>query len=265
MDTTGTTTGTTTTTNTNPIDDLNSPAQTVASAGDAQAATSVSTLGLIQQARLTNQNRAVTLAEAQFGKDSKQATAAAQAVTATTAASARINVLSQQVSTAQPSVAATGWALHGRIYSGDLAPLAGYAVFLVDAQKKYQSDYGFAYTDNTGYFLISYDGATAAGQQPSGGAAQPGTAAGEATTQAAPADTAAPAAIQLFLQVTDANANPVLLSERGFVPLAGQATYQAVTLPPGAKKIGNPPAEVRSVALPPTTSKAKGPSTRQGN
>ena len=178
------------TTKTNPIDDLNSPAQAVVSAADTQAATSVSTLGLIQQARLTNQNRAVALAEAQFGKTSTQATAATQAVTATQAASARINVLSQQVSTAQPTVSATGWALHGRIYSSALAPLPGYAVFLVDAQKNYQSAYGFSYTDNTGYFLISSNGGTAAGQQ------------------------AAPAATQLFVQVADASANPVLRARR---------------------------------------------------
>jgi hypothetical protein len=238
---------TSTTTNTNPLDDLNSPAQAVVSAADTQASTSVSTLGLIQQARLTNQNRGVTLAEAQFGKNSTQATAASQAVTATKAASARINVVSQQVSTAQPPVAATGWALHGRIYSAALSPLAGYAVCLVDAQKNYQSAYGFAYTDASGYFLISYGGGTAAS--------------GVAATQSAPDATTAPAATQLFLQVADASANPVLLSEKAFVPVVGVATYQAVTLPAGAKKIGDPPAEVRSLALPPMAPKADAPQT----
>jgi hypothetical protein len=251
-------------TSTNPIDDLNSPSQTVVSAADGQAATSVSTLGLIQQARLTNQNRAVTLAEAQFGKDSKQATTARQAVTTTKAASARINVLSQQVSTTSPAVTASGWALQGRIYSSELAPLAGYTVFLVDAQKNYQNEYGFAYTDDTGYFLISYDVGTATGQ-PSGGDTSVGATGGETTAQPAAAATAPPAATQLFLQVADANANPVLLSEKAFVPVAGQATYQAVTLPAGAKKIGDPPAQLRSVALPPIAVKANAASKTKAN
>lgn len=259
MDTTGTTTST------NPIDDLNSPSQAVTSAADVQAATSVSTLGLIQQARLSNRNRAVTLAEAQFGKNSTQATAASQAVTATKAASARINVLSQQVSTAQPSVAATGWALHGRVYSSALAPLAGYAVFLVDAQKSYQSNYGFAYTDETGYFLISYNGGTVAGQQPAGGDAPVSGTSGEAAPQPVPAATAASVTTQLFLQVADANANPVLLSEKAFVPVVGQATYQAVTLPAGAKKIGDPPADVRSVAMPPINVKTNASTTKKAS
>ena len=245
-------------TSTNPIDDLNSPSQAVVSAADGQAATSVSTLGLIQQARLTNQNRAVTLAEAQFGKDSKQATTARQAVTTTKAASARINVLSKQVSTTSPAVTASGWALQGRIYSSELAPLAGYTVFLVDAQKNYQSEYGFAYTDDTGYFLISYDGGAATGKQPSGGDGLVGATGVETAAQPAPASTTAPA--QLFLQVADANANPVLLSEKAFVPVVGHATYQAVKLPAGTKKIGDPPAQLRSVALPPIAAQVSAPS-----
>lgn len=62
------------------------------------------------------------------------------------------------------------------------------------------------------------------------------------------------------MQVADANANPVLLSEKAFVPVVGQATYQAVTLPAGAKKIGDPPAQLRSVSLPPIAAKSSAPS-----
>ena len=58
------------------------------------------------------------------------------------------------------------------------------------------------------------------------------------------------AAPQLFLQITDANANPVLLSETAFVPVTGMATYQAVILPAGEKKLGDLPANIRAVALP---------------
>jgi len=231
------------TTSQNPSDELNAPSQAVVSAADTQAGGAVSTLGLIQQARLSNQNRTVTLAVATYGKDSKQATAATQAVTATTAASARLTILSQQVNTPPPTVAATGWALHGRMYSSDLAPQASYAVFLVDAQKNYLSAYGFSYTDATGYFLISYSG-SAVGQ--------------DASAQPAPAAPGASSTTQMFLQVADSNANPVLLSETAFVPVVGQATYQVVTLPAGAAKLGDPPAELRSVALPPITAKTEG-------
>jgi hypothetical protein len=217
---------------TNPVstqaddDGIDSTFQSVAAAADTNSATAVSTLSLIQQARLSNQTRAVNLAVAVFGKDSAQATTATQAVTATTAKSARLAALTQQVTTPTPTVAATGWALHGRVYSSALAPQSGYAVFLVDAQKNYLSDYGYSYTDKTGYFLISYPGPA--------GSTKPG----------------AVAAPRLFLQITDAKANPVLLSETAFVPVTGQATYQSVTLPAGDKKLGNLPADIRAVALP---------------
>ncbi len=242
-----------TTTSQNPTDDLTAPSQAVVAAADTQAAGAVSTLGLIQQARLANQSRTVTLAVATYGKESTQAAAATQAVTATTAASARLTILSQQVSTPAPTVAATGWALHGRLYSSDLAPQASYAVFLVDAQKNYLSDYGFAYTDATGYFLLSYNGDSTTA--PKAAAAGAPAAAGQGATAEPAASTGASSPVQLFLQVADANAKPVLLSETAFVPILGNATYQMVTLPAGAAKLGDPPAELRSVAMPPISTK----------
>jgi hypothetical protein len=242
-----------------PPAELNAPGRAVVTAADTQVAASVSTLGLIQQARLSNQNRTMTLTVATYGKDSKQAAAATQAVAASTAARARLTVLSQQVSTPAPTVAATGWALHGRIYSSALAPQAGFAVFLVDAQKNYLSDYGFAYTDATGYFLISYAG-PATGQTTAGA---PPAAAADAAGQGATAQRAQSTASlpQLFLQVADANANPVLLSETAFVPVVGKATYQTVVLPAGAAKLGDPPANLRTVAMPPITGKTQAPPT----
>jgi len=233
-----------------PIDDLKTPNEAVVSAADTHVAGAVSTLGLIRQARLSNQNRAASLTVAVYGKESSQAVAAAQAVTATKAASARLAILSQKVKTPAPTVAAAGWALHGRVYSSDLTPQASYTVFLVDGQKNYLSEYGFAYTDATGYFLLSYDG-SATGEKAASGAVLSGAAGQGASPQPA----AASGAAQLFLEVADANANPVLLSESPFVPVAGKAAYQVVTLPAGAPKLGDPPAELRSVALPRITAK----------
>jgi hypothetical protein len=170
-------------------------------------------------------------------------------------------VLHQQLTTPAPTVAAAGWALHGRVYDSNLNPLANYTVFLVDGQNNYLSGYGVSYTDSTGYFLINYDGSEkpAAGVAPAQpAAATPPPAASQpaqttATTQgASPAasmdDTAPPAA---FLQIADAKANPVLLSTTAFAPSTGQAIYQVVTIPAGGAALGDPPADVRAVAMPP--------------
>jgi hypothetical protein len=232
------------TTSTDIIDPFSAPIQAVATAADSQVAAAVSTLTLIQQSRLSNQSRAATLAVAVYGAGSSQATAAKKIVTATTTTAARLAVLTQQVSTPAPTVAAAGWVLHGRVYTSDLSPQSGYAVFLVDAQKNYFSDSSYSYTDDTGYFLLSSDGSSS---QPSG--AQSGESQTGESQSAAP--TPAPSATpQLYIQITDAKANPVLLSETAFVPVTGKAAYQAVTLPPGHKKLGNLPADIRAVALP---------------
>ena len=251
-----------TSTGTKPTDDLKAPSQAVVTAADTQAAASVSTLGLIQQARLANLRRTVTLATATYGKESTQAAAAAQAATATAAASARLTVLGQQIDTPAPTVAASGWVLHGRVYASDLTPQASYTVFLVDAQKNYLSNHGFAYTDATGYFLLSSDGSSAAKSSDAAAAAPPATsapAAAPSAPSAPPAPPSASAPAQLFLQVADASANPVLLSEKAFVPVIGKAIYQAVTLP--AAKLGDPPAELRAVAMPLAAAGTKPPAS----
>lgn len=214
--------------------DIDATLQAVAADADTRSAYAVSTLTLIHQSRLSNQKRAATLAVAVYGADSSQAAAAQKTVTATTTTAARLAALTQQVNTPAPTVAATGWVLHGRVYSSDFAPVSGYAVFFVDAQKNYLSDYGYSYTDETGYFLISSTG-------PAGGASQ----SGEPQVGASQA-----AATQLYIQITDAKANPVLLSQAAFVPVIGKATYQSIILPAGDNKLGDLPADIRAVALP---------------
>lgn len=233
-------------------------AQAVASDADSHTSAAVTTLGLVQQARLSSQNRAVNAAISAYGKDSSQAASAAQAVTVTRAASARLTVLQAQVATPAPTVAPAGWALHGHVYDSALSPQESYTVFLVDAQKNYLSQYGFSYTDSTGYYLINYD--ANANQSATGSQTQAGGANATASETPAPAAqqpspeanaSAQSAAPQIFLQVADANGNPVLLSQMSFTPVTGQAVYQDITLAAGAAKLGDPPADVRAVAMPP--------------
>ena len=99
----------------------------------------------------------------------------------------------------------------------------------MDADKTYLQQYGFAYTDDTGYFVINYAGDT--GQ-----------------TAEAP---------QLFLEIANTDAKPVYLSSTAFQPVVGAATSQNIVLPAGEQPIGDPPPEIRAVALPSTTKQAK--------
>jgi len=201
---------------------------------DSTAADNVQSLGLLQQAKLSRLTRSATTATAQYGANSSQATTALAAVAASQTTIARVAVVQQKVTTPAPTVTSTGWALHGRVYDATLKPLAGHSVFLVDSQKAYQSDYGFAYTDSTGYFLLNYAG--------------PAT----ATKTDASATSAAP---DLYVQIANTMAKPVYLSTAAFQPAVGSAAYQTVTLPAGEPALGDLPPDVRAVALPPLDQK----------
>ncbi len=214
-------------------------------ATDAATTQRVQTLSLVQQARLAQLTRTAAAVSAKYGATSSQAVAAGAAVTAAQGTVARTAILSRQVSAPQPEVEATGWALHGYVYDDQLQPVSAHSVFLVDEQNAYQSAYGFAYTDDTGYFALNVPGPAGAAE----GQAQP------APTGAAPV---APAPPKLFVQVANTKAQPVYLSTTAFTPTTGTAAFQNIALPAGGKPIGNPPAAVRKTALPPAKKKKKG-------
>jgi FHA domain len=212
---------------------------------DTQATQRLTTVGLVYQARQTRLARNAASIAAQQGAGSAQATAAEAAVTAAKMTAARLAVVRQQVSTAAPTVAASGWALHGRVYTAQLAPAAGYCVFLVDAQNAYYSPAGFAYTDSTGYFQLTYPGT----------ATESGTPAGEA-----PPD----AAVQpptLYVEITNPHGQPVHLSTTALAPTPGTAPYQTFSLSASEQPIGDPPSEVRATALPPQSRRGTEPVT----
>ncbi len=181
-------------------------------------------LKLVHQARLSQLTRTAAALNAKYGATDSRTVAAEAAVTAQSAAVSRIAVASQQAATSAPTVATGGWALHGRVYDAQLEPSAKFTVYLVNSQKAYQAQYGFAYTDDTGYFLINY--APVAGQ-------------------------AASAASPLYVAIVDDKAAPVYLATTAFQPATGKATYQNITLAAGDTPLGDPPADIRQIALPP--------------
>ena len=198
---------------------------------DTQATQRLTTLGLVYQARQSRLTRTAASITAQQGPGSAQATAAEAAVAAAKMTAARLAVVQQQVTTAAPTVAASGWALHGRVYTARLEPAVGYCVFLVDAQSAYYSSTGFAYTDSTGYFQLTYPGT----------ATQPDTPAGEAQ----PDIGAQPPA--LYVEITNPNGQPVYLSTTALAPALGTATYQTCPCPPASR----PSATLHRRSVPP--------------
>ena len=144
-------------------------------------------------------------------------------VTATNTTIARVSMVRQQLAVPAVQVTAAGWALQGRVLDAQLQPTAKFTVFLVDANKTFLQQYGFAYTDDTGYFLLNYAGDAA----PEAGVRR-----------------------QFFIEVVNTDANPVYLSSTAFQPVLGTASFQNIVLPAGGQPIGDPTPEIRAVALP---------------
>jgi hypothetical protein len=238
-----------TTTSSAPADmaDIGNQITSNLAAADDVAAQRVQTLAWVHQARAAQLSRSAASLKGQYGPDDPSVRSAEAAAAAANATAAQVAVVHHQITTADPPVAAAGWALHGRVFDPQLAPASGHTLFLVDSAKTYQQAYGFAYTDSTGYFLLNYPGpAGASGQTPS-------AASGQTTSEVAQAATTP----ELFVGVVDANAQPVFLSATAFQPVIGSATYQNVVLPAGQQPIGDPPPEIRQVAIPNATKKRR--------
>jgi hypothetical protein len=225
---------------TNVADDISTALEST----DAQTASRLQTLSLVHQARIAQLTRTAATVTAQYGAESPEATAAQAAVTASQAVAARSEIVSRQLGTALPTVPAGGWVLHGRVYDAQAEAVATQTVFLVDPQGAFQSEYGFAYTDETGYFLLTFDAPT------------PSPAEGGAS--------AAASTPELYVEVTNQKRQPVYLSATPFEPTKGTATYLNIYLPAGGQPIGEPPPGARSSALPlaPKAGKRTAPKSR---
>jgi hypothetical protein len=199
-------------------------------AADTGSVQTLLNLKMVHQARLSQLKRTVQTLKQQYGPDDANVKAAESAVKVGSAKVARIAAAHQELDTPAPQAAAAGWVLHGRVYSSDLKPHAKYTVFLVDGQKTYQEAYSFAYTDDTGYFQFNVAAATGKDE--------------------------AQATVPLFIAMTNTKGEPIYLGTTPFQPAPGSVTYQNITIPSGTQPLGDPPPDIRDVALPSRKKKA---------
>jgi hypothetical protein len=209
------------------LDQISETTAAALASADAGSSQTILNLQMVHHARLSQLKRTADALKKQLGPDDPTVQEAEAAVNVVSAKIARISLVHQELDTPRPQVAADGWALHGRVYSSDLKPHAKFTVFLVDSQKTYQEALGFAYTDDTGYFLFNVAG-------------------GQTGTKTTP---------PLFLAMTNTKGEPIFLSAMPFQPAPGSVTYQNIILPSGAHPLGDPPQAIRDVALPSRKSK----------
>jgi hypothetical protein len=210
-------------------------ADTLTSA-DSSAIQTVQNLKLVHQARLSQLTRTAASLTAQYGAGDPSVVAAEAAVKAGNARVRRIALVHQQLNTVLPQVSPSGWALRGHVYeatpadNASLMPVAHLTVFLVDSQMAYQQQYGFAYSDGDGSFLINYPGL-----------AHSGEGSGQIGSQSAP---------ELYIEITGDGGKPLYLSNKAFQPALGSATYLDIVLTAGKPPIGDPPSDIRGTAFP---------------
>jgi hypothetical protein len=213
---------------------------------DTTSASNIQTLGLVHQARTARLARNVINLTALHGAKSAVVVAAQAAQANAQTIATRVELVRRQAVAVAPTVTATGWAVWGHVYQSPATPLSGYTVFLVDSQKTYQSQYGFATTAADGSFAIVYPG------EPANSAPESNTAAG--TPAPAAEQTAQPTIPTLFLSITNTDAQLVPTATTPLALATGQALYIDTTLAAG-ESLADLPAEVRKTAQPPTQKK----------
>jgi hypothetical protein len=187
---------------------------------DTNVADHVQQLAVVHQARVTQINRIANTITTASGATSALAISAKAAVASSTATASRMAMMKAQITAKAPAVTATGWAIYGHVYNASGAAVDAFSVYFVDSTNTYQSAYGIAYTASDGSYQIVSAG-------PAAGVPQ------------------------LFLQIGNAAGNPVYASTIAFVPKAGAATYQDVTLAAGTKVLATLPTVLREAILPP--------------
>jgi hypothetical protein len=182
---------------------------------------------------------------AHYGAASPEATAAQAALSASQAVAVRSDVVNRQLNTPAPAVPAGGWVLYGHVYDANGAPVSAQTVFLATAQGAFQSEYGYAYTDDTGYYSLTVDAPAVAPAPPPAGNG--------------PAAASTP---ELCLAVTNQKRQLVYLSSTPFEPTAGTATYNYAHLSAGGQTIGVPPRGAKNPAPPPAPKSGKSPPSK---
>jgi hypothetical protein len=123
---------------------------------DTENAQQLTNLAFVRQGRVNQLQREAAALATEFG--------AADAAVVTLNDSIKVQQSLTSVLGATRDIAATpsvtvpknGWVLQGHIRDGGLSPIATLSVCLVDEQKNFLSAYGYAYTDDTGYYIITY-------------------------------------------------------------------------------------------------------------
>ena len=123
---------------------------------DSQTAQQFNGLAQIRQARASQLQRQVASLTATYGATDPRVVAAKASLQNQQTFANRLGLVSTTTSTTAPTAPANGWVVYGRVRNADLTAAPQLTVFLADQSRAWLSNYGYAFTDQTGYFTLSY-------------------------------------------------------------------------------------------------------------
>jgi hypothetical protein len=123
---------------------------------DSQTAQQLTGLTQIRQARLSQQQREAATLATEFGADDADVVALNTSIGVQQSFTSVLAVTRDIATIAAPTVPTNGWVLYGHIRDNKLQPIATLTICLADEQKNFLSAYGYAYTDTTGYYILTY-------------------------------------------------------------------------------------------------------------
>lgn len=188
---------------------------------DPQTAQQLTGLTQIRQARLSQQQRQAATLATEFGADDADVVTLNASIGVQQSFSSVLGVARDIATIAAPTVPTNGWALHGHIRDNKLQPIATLTVCLADEQKNFLSAYGYAYTDDTGYYMITYT------PDPS---------------------TPAPAPLSAYLEILNSSGQAIYIDSAAFTLNPGTSLLRDLMLtsqtPLGGPPPGTPPVKI---------------------
>lgn len=220
---------------------------------DAQTAQQFTALTAVRQARTNQLQRQVTSLTKAYGASDPRTVAVQSSLTTQQTFATRLGMASATTSTTAPAVPANGWVVYGRVRNADSSPAPQLTVFLADESRAWLQKYAFAFTDQTGYFSLTYapPAASAAPVEKKPRRSAEKETEKEKDGEKETANTSVP--VSAYLEVSNAGCKLMYIDSTPMSITAGASVYRDILLS-GEVPLGTPPCEPGAPpAVPPAT------------
>ncbi len=201
---------------------------------DGQTAQQFASLTQIRQARTNQLQRQVTSLTTTYGATDPRVVAAQASLSNQQTFASRLGVVSTATSTPAPTAPANGWTIYGHVLHADQTPAPQLTVFLADECRAWLQQYAYAFTDQTGYYTLSYT-----------------PQADSAVKKTSAAETGGPQTLTAYLEVSNCSCQ-LMYIDASPMPIPTGAVISRDILLAATVPLGTPPCEPgASPSLPP--------------